>query len=300
MPTTRHPDAPLPLDDATPPRAVRASPHASRDGLFDDHAMIRRVHRERAVMLHGARTLLMQAAHPLAFAGFWGATAAQEPEKAYPRLDRTAEAMATAVFGSAAQAEEMGRRVRAIHGSVSGVLDHDAGPWPAGTRWRADDPELLLWILASLVDSALVVHDRFVRPLRPEERDAFWRDYRVVGELFGLRQDDMPQTIAGFDAYVAETLASDRTQVLEDARLAGTRIVLHPPVPLPLRPVLRVVNEITASLLPPKVRKGFRLRWDPARDLGVDALGLWSRRVLQPVLPTSLAWTAHGSPAPIE
>lgn len=276
-----------------------SSVHASPDGLFDDHAMIRRVHRERAVMLHGARTLLMQAAHPLAFAGFWGSTAAQQPERAYPRLQRTAEAMATAVFGPADAAEDMGRRVRAIHGAVSGVLDHDAGPWPAGTPWRADDPELLLWILASLVDSALVVHDRFVRPLRPEERDAFWRDYRRVGELFGLRQSDMPQSIVAFDAYVADTLASDRTQVLPDAREAGTKIVLEPPVPLRLRPVIRVVNEITASLLPPKIRKGFGLRWDPARDLGVDALGLWSRRVLWPVLPQALAWTPHGSPAPI-
>lgn len=294
-------DSTLPLDDevAPQPTAVMSAAHASPDGLFDDHSMIRRVHRERAVMLHGPRTLLMQAAHPLAFAGFWGATAAQEPEKAYPRLQRTAEAMATAVFGSAEAAEAMGRRVRAIHAAVSGTLDHDAGPWPTGTPWRADDPELLLWILASLVDSAMVVHDRFVRPLRPEERDAFWRDYRVVGELFGLRQEDMPQSIVAFDAYIADTLASDRVQVLDDARLAGRRIVLNPPVPLPARPLLRVANEITASLLPPKVRKGFRLRWDPARDLGVDALGLWSRRVLWPVLPTALAWTPHGSPAPV-
>jgi uncharacterized protein (DUF2236 family) len=293
-------DPTLPLDEPAPVATpVMSSAHASADGLFDDHAMIRRVHRERAVALHGQRALLMQAAHPLAFVGFWGATAAQEPEKAYPRLQRTAEAMATAVFGPADAAEAMGRRVRAIHGAVSGTTSEDVGPWPAGTPWRADDPELLLWILASLVDSALVVHDRFVRPLRPEERDAFWRDYRVVGELFGLQQADMPQTIVAFDEYVAEMLDSDRTGVIPEARAAGRRIVLQPPVPLPFRPALKVANEITAALLPPKVRKGFGLRWDPARDLGVDALGLWSRRVLLPFLPTTLAWTPHGSPAPI-
>lgn len=290
------------LDPTTPsprPGATMTRPHASADGLFDDHSMIRRVHRERAVMLHGPRSLLMQAAHPLAFAGFWGTTAAKEPEKAYPRLQRTAEAMATAVFGPADAAEAMGRRVRAIHGKVSGTLEHDAGPWPAGTPWRADDPELLLWILASLVDSALVVHERFVRPLRPEERDAFWRDYRRVGELFGLRQSDMPQTITAFDAYVADTLASDRTQVMPEAREAGRKIVLNPPVPLPFRPALRVANEITASLLPAKVRRGFGLRWDPVRDLSVGAFGTWSRLVLQPVLPPTVGWTPHGRPAPI-
>ncbi|WP_051471058.1 oxygenase MpaB family protein [Patulibacter minatonensis] len=292
-------DSTLPIDDPARPRGVMTSGHASPDGLFDDHAMIRRVHRERAVALHGQRALLMQAAHPLAFVGFWGATAAQEPEKAYPRLARTAEAMATAVFGSATDAEAMGRRVRSIHGAISGTLAEDVGPWTAGTRWNADDPELLLWILASLVDSARVTFDRFVRPLRPEERDAFWRDYRVVGELFGLRQSDMPQTIAAFDAYIADMLASDRTEVIPSARAAGRQIVLRPPVPVKFRPVLKVANEITASMLPGKVRKGFGLRWDPARDLGVDVLGVWSRLVLQPLLPTTVAWTPHGSPAPI-
>ncbi|MFA4930039.1 MAG: oxygenase MpaB family protein [Patulibacter sp.] len=275
-------------------------PHASEVGLFDDHSMIRRVHRERVVALHGPRTLLMQASHPLAFVGFWGSTAAKEPADAYPRLQRTAEAMATAVFGSADDAEAMGRRVRGIHAQVHGVTETASGPWPAGTPWRADDPELLLWILATLVDSAMVVHDRFVRPLRPEERSAFWRDYRVVGELFGLRPDDMPATIGQFDAYIAETLASDKIEVVPDARDAGRRIVMHPPVPLHLRPALKLVNDVTTSLLPPNVRRGFGLPWNPGRDLAVAAVGTWSRTVLWRVLPSTVAWTPHGRPAPVD
>lgn len=296
--TDRRP-RPAPVPDAVAaPTEMRSARHADPAGLFDDHSMIRRVHRERAVMLHGARTLLMQAAHPLAFRGFWSTTSAQEPAEAYPRLQRTAEAMATAVYGSAADAEAMGERVRGIHARMRGHLAEDAGPWPAGTPWRADDPELLLWILAALVDSAMVVHDRFVRPLRHEEREAFWRDYREVGRLFGLAPDDMPRTVRAFDAYVAGTLASDRIEVMPEAREAGRRIVLAPPVPLALRPAILAVNEVTTSLLPPKVRRGFGLRRDPGRDLAVRAVGGWSRRVLRPLLPDSVAWTAHGSPAP--
>lgn len=303
-------DLPPPADDpgTTDPApgadgtstATMARPHAADDGLFDDHAMIRRVHRERIVALHGPRTLLMQASHPLAFVGFWGTTAAQEPADAYPRLQRTAEAMATAVFGSADDAAAMGERVRGIHSRISGVTTSDAGPWPAGTPWQADDPELLLWILATLVDSAMVVHDRFVRPLRPEERAAFWRDYRIVGQLFGLRPGDMPATIGQFDDYMAQMIASDRLVVMPEARAAGRRIVMRPPVPLHLRPVLKLVNDVTTSLLPPKVRRGYGLPWNPGRDLAVAAVGTGSRTVLWRVLPSTVAWTPHGRPAPVD
>ncbi|MBF6619521.1 MAG: hypothetical protein ITG02_04760, partial [Patulibacter sp.] len=66
LPTQAAPGA----DAASPASAAAtgtmARPHASEAGLFDDHAMIRRVHRERVVALHGPRTLLMQASHPLA------------------------------------------------------------------------------------------------------------------------------------------------------------------------------------------------------------------------------------------
>ncbi|MDX8152636.1 oxygenase MpaB family protein [Patulibacter brassicae] len=280
-------------------RSPLAAPHASPDGLFDDHAMIRRVHRERLVMLHGPRALLLQAAHPLAFRGFWSATEVQETALAQARLRRTAEAMATAVFGSASDAERMGERIRAVHARIGGRLSEAAGPWPAGTRWRADDPELLLWILAALVDSAMLVHDRFVRPLRPEERAAFWRDYRVVGELFGLDSSAVPRTIGAFDAYVAETLASDRMVVLPEAREAARRIVLDPPVPPALRPAVEVANLVTATLLPRGLRRAFGLRTPPGTGLATGALATWSRHVLRPVLPTGLAWTPHGSPAPL-
>lgn len=286
-------------EDRDAPRPTMTARHASPDGLFDDHAMIRRVHRERLVMLHGPRTLLLQASHPLAFAGFWSSTEVRDLSFVHARLQRTAEAMATAVFGRADDAERMGERVRGIHARISGSLASDAGPWPAGTAWRADDPELLLWILAALVDSAMVVHDRLVRPLRPEERAAFWRDYRRVGELFGLRPGDMPRSIAAFDDYVAEMIASDRIVVMPDARDAGRRIVLRPPLPLKLRPALELVNGLTASLLPSKVRRGFGMRTLPGRDLAVAVAGAWSRNLLRPVLPPALAWTPHGSPAPV-
>lgn len=265
---------------------------------FDHHSLLREVVSHRLTALSGPRALLVMAAHPVAFAGFFAHTGALDDP--YGRLRRTGRVMDAVAFGTRAQADRMTAPVRRAHARVQGQLRADAGHFPAGTPYRGDDPELLLWILATLVDSAMVVHDRFVRPLRPEERAAFWRDYRVVGELFGLQPGDMPATIGQFDAYIAETLASDKIEVVPDARDAGRRIVMHPPVPLHLRPALKLVNDVTTSLLPPNVRRGFGLPWNPGRDLAVAAVGTWSRTVLWRVLPSTMAWTPHGRPAPVD
>src|SRR4051794_17883296 len=162
--------------------------------MFSDASMIRRVHREWVVALSGPRALLMQAVHPVAFAGFFAHTGAlDEP---YERLSRTAEVMDLIAFGDPRAAERATRRVRAMHSRVRGVLSD-------GRPYAADDPALLLWVLAVLADSALVVYGRYVRSLSRDERDRYWRDQRAVGRLFGLRDEDMPADIEGFDAYLA-------------------------------------------------------------------------------------------------
>src|SRR5690606_8452864 len=118
----------------------------------------------------GPRALLMQAAHPVAFAGFFAHTGAlDEP---YERLHRTAQAVDLVVFGPRAEAERVTAIVRDVHAGVRGELTAPAGRFPAGTPYAADDPALLLWILATLVDSGLVVYQRYVRDLTRDERDA--------------------------------------------------------------------------------------------------------------------------------
>src|SRR3712207_2549334 len=166
----------------------------SRTGYFDDASTLRRVHREMVVALSGPRALLMQAAHPVAFEGFFDHTGALDDP--YTRLARTAEVMDTIAFGPRERADKMTRRVRLMHSRVRGELRAPAGRFPAGTPYAADDPELLLWILACLVDSALVVYQKYVRAMPDEERDDYWQDYKVIGGLFGLADTDMPDTIA--------------------------------------------------------------------------------------------------------
>ena len=253
------------------------------ESFFTDDSLVRRVHREQLVALGGGRTLLMQAAHPVAFAGFFAHTGTlDEP---YERLHRTAQMMDTIAFGPSATAERATRRVRAMHRRVRGVLAEPVGRFPAGTPYAADDPELLLWVLACLADSSLLAYERYVARLSDDEREAYWQDYRVIGGLFGLADGDMPADHAAFRAYMDDMVGGDRLHVSPPARELAVRIVMRPPVPLQARPLLELFNFVTVGLLPGRLRRGFGFSWDPARAIALHAGAEYTRRVLIPVLP---------------
>src|SRR4051794_29161608 len=153
-------------------------------------SVLRRVHGERAVgLLYGQRALLLQATHPVAFTGLVGSTSGLHAP--FERLVRTAKIMESVYFGDRAEAHRVTRRVRAMHARVNGTISHDAGPHPAGSPYAADRPDMLLWILACLADSALVIYRAFVGPLDDEDqRERFWGDYLLLGELFGLPRSE--------------------------------------------------------------------------------------------------------------
>lgn len=255
-------------------------------GYFDETSLIRQIHREHVVGIGGARALLMQAAHPVAFAGFFMSTGALDDP--YARLGRTAEALDTILFGERAEADRVSAIVRAVHSRMRGTLPEAAGPFPAGTPWAADDPELLLWIIATLADSGALVYSRYVRGLSRAERDAYWQDWRVVGSLFGLSDSDMPADSRALADYMRAMLAGGDLYVSATARELGISIVLHPPLPVLARPLLELANFIIVGLLPARIRRQYGLWWDPLRSVLLHAGAESTKRVVMPVLPGKL------------
>ncbi len=204
-------------------------PAAPGEGYFDDDSLIRRVNRELIVAFSGARALLIQAAHPVMFEGFYDRSSGlQDP---HGRLARTATIMNTIYFGRRSDADEMTARVRRVHSRINGALPEPAGRFPAGTPYAADDPQYLLWTLAPLFESADRIYRLYVGDLDRDERDALWQDYRVVGSLFGLLGDQMPATIEDFDAYYEGMLEGGDLWVTPRARELGRAVVFHPPAP---------------------------------------------------------------------
>jgi uncharacterized protein (DUF2236 family) len=258
-------------------------------GYFTNRSMIRIVMRERALALSGPRALLMQAAHPLAVAGLLAHSGSLEDP--YIRLARTAEVMNVITFGPRAEADRLTRRVRAMHRTVSGRLPETVGIYEAGTPYRADDPQLLLWILYSLIDSSIVVYDTYVGRLSALERATLWQDYKLVGRLFGLKPGEMPDTLADLERYGRRMLDGDELQVGDWARRRARQIVLSPPVPNLARPLLETVNFITIALLPERIRSEYHFMALPpvtVRRAMVAAGAVYVRRGLLPVLPAHI------------
>ncbi len=241
------------------------------------------------MMISGPRALLMQAAHPLAVEGLLAHTTGLDDP--YTRLRRTAEVMSAIGFESREQADRMTRRVRAMHRRVRGELETDAGHFPAGTPYAADDPALLLWVLYSLVDSGIVVYERFVASMSREEKERYWDDFRVVGKLFGLADADMPADLTELGDYRRDMYASGDLFVTDWAREQAIEIVFRPPVPIQFRPLVEAVNFITIALLPRPIREqyGFSsLPPTPVRSLAVNAYAEYLKRAVLPFVPNGL------------
>jgi uncharacterized protein (DUF2236 family) len=148
-----------------------------------------------------------------------------------------------------------------------------------------------MWILYTLVDSALVVYQKYVRSLERDEQEVLWADYRVIGRLFGLRKRDMPADLDALDEYRTDMLESDRIFVSDWARERARAIVLRPPIPWPARPLLETANFITIALLPDPIRRqyGFSpLPPAPLRKALVAGGAEYVKRVVIPSLPSSL------------
>jgi uncharacterized protein (DUF2236 family) len=252
-------------------------------GLFGPASMLWRVDREAALFLGAGRALLLQLAHPFVAAGV--AEHSRTLSDPIGRFHRTFAVMYALVFGNLDQALEAARRLHRRHAAVTGALPEAAGPYPAGTAYLANEAQALLWVHATLADTALVAHDLVLPPLAAGEQERYYAECRRLGALFGLPPEDQPEDLEAFRAYFEGMLSpAGPLQVSAAARavagpvLAGAGTWLRPP---------RWYRDLTAGLLPEPLRDGFGLRYGPAERRRAERAVAWLAR-LYPALPARL------------
>ena len=244
--------------------------------------MIWQVDREMVLLLAGARALLMQLAHPKVAAGV--AEHSHFNEDPLGRLHRTMSAMWSVVFDDTARARAALERVKSAHRKVRGVIQ-PAEPLPARTAYDASDTELLLWVHATLIDSAIMAYELFVKPLTPDEKSLYYNDAKELADLFEIPQAVVPASLSDFDAYMKRTLVGGAIAVGPTARSLAKEI-LHPR-PLILKAAAPLICLITAGLLPEPLRNSYGLRWNERKESAFKRLTNVIR-VLLPLLPLPL------------
>ncbi|MCA1587761.1 MAG: DUF2236 domain-containing protein [Chloroflexi bacterium] len=227
------------------------------------------------VLAGGSCALLMQAAHPVVAAGVAEhSTYATDP---FGRVLRTMLTSYEVVFGTRSEADQALRRVNAIHATVRGRRpDTDAA-------YSAMDPDALLWVHATLVDTALRVYSRFVARLTPADEQAYYVECSRVAQVLGVPPADLPPTIVDLRAWMTEMIESGGVRVTLAAREIA-RTVLYPSRMLP-RLAWDAGHLVSLSALPAALRAQYGIRWSARRERGVERLARLSRRIM-PLVPS--------------
>ncbi len=256
------------------------TPHAgARRGLRDtvlayhpdmdrssDGSTLGRINAEAALLLGAGYAVLLQIAHPSVARGV-----SEHSDFASRPLDRLRGTLYY-VYGMALGTEEERDRVQAI---VRAMHRKVRGP-----GYDALDPELLLWVGATLYHSGERLYELVIGDLSPQERYRFLRESSVYATALGLPEEEWPATPREFDEYWSGAYA--RLRVEGAAR--GLADELFRPKKRVLWPLTLTQRFLTGGLLPPELRREFGIPWSPAKQRGFDRLTRVTR-VVYPRIP---------------
>ena len=248
-------------------------------GMFGPGSAAWRLDREAMLLLGaGPRALLLQIAHPSVAAG----VAEHSDFRADPwrRLDGTLRSYLRIIYGSTRMARAEIRRLNGLHRSIS------------GEGYDARDPALSLWVHATLVDSTIVANDAWAGPVSRDEAARFYQETKPIARAFGVPDRDLPEDLEGFQAYLADQLASAGPIQVGDTARELAEAILHPPLPGVLGrlglPALLYDWTLWPSigLLPASIREAYGFDWGPPQRL-VDAWLSTAWRAWNPLLPVA-------------
>ena len=277
------------------------------DGLYGPASEAWLLSREGMLLLGaGPRSILLQIAHPLIAEGVDQHSAFRiDP---WARLIATVRSYLTVVYGSGREARAEIARLNRLHRSIEGpVRDPEAGAISGARAYSARDPELNLWVHATLIDSTLVAYDAWIEPLTRARRAAYYEESKPIGRAFGITDDLLPPDLAAFDRYLERMIGPGGPVTVTSTARKLAETILHPSLARLAPPIAPILGRIPAgaydwaiwpslALLPATVREGFGIHWTPV-NRAVAAWLLTTWRAWRPLLPPSLRWFSMASDA---
>jgi uncharacterized protein (DUF2236 family) len=225
---------------------------------------MREVIREGGLLLGAGRAVLLQVAHPAVARGV-----AEHSDFAHRQLDRLRATMTylyTVAFGTPAERARVSNAVTEVHRTVNGA------------GYDALDPELQLWVAATLYETGVLLYERWFG----QAGERVYQEYRVLGTALQMPDDLWPENRAAFREYWNEMVGT--IVVGQHGRQVCQDLLYPKKFPLVVRPVLPFNRFVTAGLLPARIRRGYRLRWDPVRQRRFDRV-MAGMAVVYPRIP---------------
>jgi uncharacterized protein (DUF2236 family) len=230
--------------------------HPADGGLFGPRSLVWRVHRDRSFSLAGMRSLMIQALHPLAMAGV--AQHSDWRRDPFGRLAATSGYVLTVTYGDTAAANAAAARVRAVHKHVHGTDD------VTGLGYSAEDPSLLLWVHAGMVDSIVHVVQRYGRGLDAAEADRYVAQMVPFAEMVGVPTEQVPTSVLALSRYIESFDLLQATPAARDA----IGVVLDPPdLSDDLRDLFHDLGQVAIGTLPDWARSMYGFAEPPAELL---------------------------------
>jgi uncharacterized protein (DUF2236 family) len=236
-------------------------------------AAVERFAADGVLIVGGARAILLQVADPVVAAGV--ARHSDFANRPLERLHNTLTYAYAVVLGDEDDAAAVSAYVNRRHAPVRG----------------ADDPDLQLWVAATLYDTAALVHTVVYGDPDDDIADALYRAYEPLGGSLQMPASSWPGNRVAFDEYFAATVES--LEVTADARQIAHDLFHPASAPPWLRAGLPLARLLTIDLLPASLRRAYRFRFGPLERW--QARQAWRIiRVLAFVLPTRVkSWPAR-------
>lgn len=223
---------------------------ASRRGADTDTGAMAAIAGEGILLAGGMRAILLQVAHPAV-----GRGVAEHSNFTYRAMDRLRATMTYVycmTFGSPEERRAIRDRVDAVHRSIN------------GSGYDARDPDLQLWVAATLYHTALMLYERWVGRLNEQTAEVVYRQYRALGTALQMRDEQWPADRAAFRAWWDDMLK--RMEVTDAARGVCHDLFYPRRVPLWMRAAMPLNRLITAGLLPASLRDAYGIEWNERRQ----------------------------------
>lgn len=275
---------PDPIPSTGPHSPALALAPGGLKGIFGPKSLTWRINRESALFLASGRAAVLQLLHP------WVTTALLQHSRVLNdpirRFHNTFRSVFAMIFGAMDQALASSQNLYALHSRIQGKMEEGVGRFPADSPYRATETKALLWVYATLVESALLAYEFALPPLLALEKEQYYQESFRMAALFGIPQEALPQTWTAFEAYNQEMGNSDqlgvndRTREMASAILSGAGSWIRPP---------SWFRSLTTFWLPERFRQELNLPFSSLERLSVEKAQR-NIRLLYPHLPKKLRY----------